>query len=179
MRAKRYLKDYKLEPRLNEKGGLSHKASYVGAYHRFSLDRASLTRLKRSYLLLTLLSLLLLVPQLWFTDLLNRDRRFLILPMSFNVFPAFGVVMSVLRLHMVGERMTNRQRDLICNRLPMFSFLFFFFAVLSFLCMLAELSLGGLSTVSLLYSVAALALLLVSFRMFTLRKKITTELITD
>ena len=177
MRAKRYLKDYRMESKLNSKGSLSARASYVGSYHRFSADAKSLARAKRSYLILTLASVILFVIQLWFTDLIDRDKRYLLLPMSFNALPAFGVVLGVIRLHLVDEQMTNLQRDRICNRLPMFSFLFFFLAALSLVSTVAELLMNGLAVSRFFYAVDAMVLLLLSFRIFTLRKILKTEMV--
>ena len=94
MRSKRYLKDYQLTPTVTAKGRLSPVASYVGAYHRFTAEPEKMRRAKRSYLVLAAAAVLLLAVLLWFSDVMDRERRYLLIPMAFNVFPAFGVVMD-------------------------------------------------------------------------------------
>ena len=178
MRSKRYLKDYKLTPELTAKGRLSPVASYVGAYHRFTAEPAELERAKRLYQILTAVAVLLLVLQLWYTDLMDRERRFLLLPMAFNIFPAFGTVMGVLRLRIAPPRMTQRQRDRICNRLPAFSLGFMVLAVLSFAATVAQLCLHGVILPTTLYCADALALSVLTVFIFRLRRVLKTEIIS-
>lgn len=178
MRSKRYLKDYQLTPEVTAKGRLSPVASYVGAYHRFTAEPESLARAKKAYTILTAAAVVLLVLQLWYTDLMDRERRWLLLPMAFNVFPGFGVVMGVLRLRTAPERMTLKQRDRICNRLPAFSFGLMAFALLSLAATVAQLILNGVSLPAALYCADALALSVLSVFIFRLRRVLKTEIIS-
>ena len=179
MRSKRYLKDYQLTPTVTAKGRLSPVASYIGSYHRFTAEPEALARARRTYLILTAAAVLLLLVQLWFTDLIDRERRWLLLPMAFNIFPAFGTVMGVLRLRSAPERMTLRQRDRICNRLPAFSFGFFAFAVLSLIACAVQLILNGVTLSTALYCAAALVLSVLTFFIFRLRRILKTEIISE
>ena len=178
MRSKRYLKDYELTPEVTAKGRLSPVASYVGAYHRFTAERAELARAKLAYQLLTAAAVLLLFLLLWFSDVIDRERRFLLLPITFNIFPAFGVVMGVLRLRSAPERMTLKQRDRICNRLPAFSFGFFGLALLSLAATIAQLILNGVTLPTALYCADTLLLSVLSFFIFRLRRVLNTEVIS-
>lgn len=179
MRRNQYLKDYKLASKLDPRGRLSQEAVYVGSYYRFSAKAESFLQAKKSYRLLTVPAVLLLFFQLWFTDLFDPNRRFLVLPMSFNVLPAFGVALGVIRLHLVRDRMTSLQHDRICNRLPLFSFLFFLFALLSFFSTLAQVLMSGVELSTFLYCLNALVLMLLTFWIFKLRKILKTEMIFD
>ena len=178
MRSKRYLKDYQLTPELSAKGRLSPVASYVGSYYRFVAEPEALRRARLAYGILTAGAVLLLVLQLWYTDLLDRERRFLILPMAFNINPAFGVVMGVLRLRAAPERMTLKQRDRICNRLPAFSFGFMIFAVLGFAATVAQLALNGVTLPTGLYCADALALAVLTVFIFRLRRVLKTAVVS-
>lgn len=179
MRSKRYLKDYQLTPEVTAKGRLSPAASYVGAYHRFTAAPEALDRAKLAYTVLTAAVVVLFVAQLWFTDLLDRERRFLVLPMAFNVFPVFGVVMGVIRLRTAPEKMTLHQRDRICNRLPAFSFGLMVFALLSFAATVAQLALHGVTVPTALYCADALALSVLAVFIFRLRKILKTEIVSE
>lgn len=178
MRSKRYLKDYQLTPEVTAKGRLSPVASYIGAYHRFTAEPAELERAKRLYQILTAAAVLLLGLLLWYTDLIDRERRFLLLPIAFSVIPAFGTVMGVLRLRSAPEKMTLRQRDRICNRLPAFSFGLFVFAVLSLIATAAQLILHGVTLPTALYCADALLLSVLSFFIFRLRRILKTEVLS-
>ena len=178
MRSRKYLKDYQLTPEVTAKGRLSPAASYIGAYHRFTADPEELARAKKLYIIFTAAAVVLLLVQLWYTDLMDRERRYLILPMAFNIFPAFGTVMGVLRLRTAPEKMTLRQRDRICNRLPAFSFGFFVFAVLSLIACAVQLILIVVTLPTALYCAAALALSVLTFLIFRLRRVLKTEIIS-
>ena len=177
MRSRRYLKDYKLTPEVTAKGRLSPVASYVGAWHRFTAEPLELDRAKKLYIALTAAAVVLLLVQLWYTNLLDRERRYLLLPMAFNIFPAFGTVMGVARLRSAPERMTLKQRDRICNRLPAFSLGFFVFAVLSFIATVVQLILHGVTLPTALYCADALVLSVLTFFIFRLRKILKTEVL--
>lgn len=179
MRSRKYLKDYQLTPEVTAKGRLSPAASYVGAYHRFTAEPEELTRAKRAYLILTIAAVILLLVQLWFTDLMDRERRWLLLPMAFNIFPAFGTVMGVARLWTAPGKMTLRQRDRICNRLPAFSFGLFAFAALSLIACAVQLILNGVTLPTALYTADALVLSVLSFLIFRLRRVLKTEIVSD
>ena len=98
--------------------------------------------------------------------------------MAFNVFPVFGVVMGVLRLRTAPEKMTLRQRDRICNRLPAFSFGLMVFAVLSFAATVAQLAINGVTVPTALYCADALALSVLAVFLFRLRKILKTEIVS-
>ena len=178
MRSRKYLKDYQLTPEVTAKGRLSPAASYIGAYHRFTAAPEDLDRAKKLYIIFTAAAVILLLVQLWFTDLIDRERRWLLLPMAFNIFPAFGTVMGVARLRSAPEKMTLRQRDRICNRLPAFSFGFLAFAVLSLMACIAQLILNGVTLPTALYCGAALALSVLTALIFRLRRVLKTEIIS-
>ena len=177
MRSKRYLKDYQLTPEVDAKGHLSPVASYIGSYHRFTAEPETLERAKRAYMILTAAAVVLLFLQLWYTDLMDRERRFLILPMAFNIFPAFGTVMGVLRLRSAPEQMTLKQRDRICNRLPAFSLGFMIFSILSLAATAAQLCLHGVTLPTALYCADALVLSVLTVFVFRLRRILKTEII--
>ena len=178
MRSRKYLKDYQLTPEVTAKGRLSPVASYVGAWHRFKAEPLELDRAKKLYIALTAAAVVLLLVQLWYTDLLDRERRYLLLPMAFNIFPAFGTVMGVARLRSAPERMTLKQRDRICNRLPAFSFGFFAFAALSLIACAVQLILNGVTLPTALYCADALVLSVLTFLIFRLRRVLKTEIIS-
>ena len=178
MRSKRYLKDYQLTPEVTAKGRLSPVASYVGAYHRFTAEPAELARARLAYALLTAAAVVLLFLLLWFSDVIDRERRFLLLPITFNIFPAFGTVMGVLRLRGAPERMTLKQRDRICNRLPAFSLGFMIFAVLGFAATVAQLALNGWTLPTGLYCADALALAVLTVFIFRLRRVLKTAVVS-
>lgn len=178
MRSKRYLKDYQLTPEVTAKGRLSPVASYVGAYHRFTAEPAELARARLAYALLTAAAVVLLFLLLWFSDVIDRERRFLLLPITLNIFPAFGTVMGVLRLRGAPERMTLRQRDRICNRLPAFSFGFLGLALLSVAATAAQLIINGVTLPTALYCADTLVLSVLCFFIFRLRRVLKTEVIT-
>ena len=175
MRSKRYLKDYQLTPQLTAKGRLSPAASYIGSYYRCTAAPEALAGVKRTYLILTAAAVILLLVQLWFTDLIDRERRYLLLPMAFNIFPAFGTVMGVLRLRLAPEKMTLRQRDRICNRLPAFSFGFLAFALLSLIACIVQLILNGVTVPTALYCADAAGLSVLCVFIFRLRRILKTE----
>lgn len=179
MRSKRYLKDYQLTPTVTAKGRLSPVASYVGAYHRFTAEPETMRRAKRSYLVLAAAAVLLLAVLLWFSDVIDRERRYLLIPMAFNVFPVFGVVMGAIRLRAAPEKMTLRQRDQICNRLPAFSFGLMVLAVLSFAATVAQLAINGVRLPTALYCADALALAVVSVFIFHLRTVLKTAIVSE
>ncbi len=177
MASKRYLKDYTLTPKLTAQGRLSQEASYIGSYYRFTASPEALTRARTQYLILAAAAVILLGLQLWFTDLLDRERRYLVLPMAFNIIPAFGTVMGVLRFRAAPAKMTLKQRDRICNRLPAFSFGFFAFALLSVAATAAQLILNGVTLPTALYAGAALLLSLITGLLFRLRRSLKDEII--
>lgn len=179
MRAKRYLKDYQLTPEVDARGRLVSMPSYTGEYYRFLAEPDRLRRAKVFYLVLTLLALALFFGQLWYTDLFDREKRYLILPMSFNVIPSLGVVFGVFRFLAAPNRLTLRQRDRICNQLPAFSFAYFFLAVLAFVTTLIQLFMSEINTPLLLYSADAFALMLVTWQIFRLRRVLATEKMFD
>lgn len=179
MRSKRYLKDYQLTPEVNAKGRLLTVASYTGSYHRFTAEKDALSRARWTYLILMLAALVFFILQLWYTNLFDRDKRYLVLPMSFNVLPAFGVVLGVIRFLVAPSQMTLRQRDQICNRLPASSFCFFLFALLAFAATVVHLIDSGFLLSAGLYCADALALMLLSLWIFSLRGILRTEVIPD
>ena len=178
MRGKRYLKDYQVTPTVTAKGRLSPTASYVGAYHRFTAEPDAQARARRTYLILTAAAVLLLGVLLWYSDVLDRERRYLLIPSAFNVFPTFGVVMGVFRFYTAPEEMTLRQRDRICNRLPACSLGMVIFSVLSFAAAVAQLAMNGVQLPTALYGADALVLSAVSIWIFRLRTILKTEIIS-
>ena len=178
MRGKRYLKDYQVTPAVTAKGRLSPVASYIGAYHRFTAEPEAQARAKRAYLILTVAAVLLLGVLLWYSDVLDRERRYLLIPSAFNVFPTFGVVMGVFRFYTAPEKMTLRQRDRICNRLPACSLGMVIFSVLSFAAAVVQLALNGVQLPTALYCADALALSAVSIWIFRLRSILQTEVVS-
>ena len=117
-----------------------------------------------------------LLIQLWFTDLYGPELRTLVLPVALS-FPAFGYYCVVLS-RMIGlkeNKMTHRQRDLICDRLPVGAVLFLIFSGLAFLASVWGAIALGATPGRLLYAADALAQTVLAVLLFRGRKSLTTE----
>lgn len=173
MISKKYRDDYQLEYERGPNGRLRETASYIGGYYGFV---RALPVLKRNGILLAAAAGGLLLIQLWFTDLYGAELRTLVLPVALS-FPAFGYYCVVLS-RLVGlkeNKMTHRQRDLICDRLPVGAMLFLILSGLAFLASVWGAIAIGATPGRLLYAADALAQTALAVLLFRGRKSLTTE----
>ena len=175
MASKKYLKDYTLTPEVTAKGRLRPVASYTGDYFRFTAYSGDVKAARLRYILLGVPAAVLLFLLLYFSGIFDWNHRWLVLPIAFNLIPAFGVGMGVGRFCTAPEKMTRKLRDKICDRIPPFSMFFMVFSFLSLAAAVAFLFLGGLSVSAGLYALDTLILFVLSVLIFAQRKILVTE----
>lgn len=175
MASKKYLKDYTLTPEVNAKGRLRPVASYAGDYFRFTAWSGDVRAARQRYLLLGIPAGVILFLLLYFSGVFDWNHRWLVLPIAFNVIPAFGTGMGIGRFCTAPEKMTRKLRDKICDRLPPFSLFLMIFSFLSLASAVTLLILTGITVPAGLYALGTLILLVLSVLIFAQRKILATE----
>lgn len=179
MASKKYLKDYELRPEVTAKGRLIPVAAYTGASYGFVSSPDDIRRYKRQYLLLAVLGTVCVGLLMWYTDLIDRERRYLILPVVFDGLAALGVCMGAGRLWTFHEPFTLKQRDKLANRIPAFCFGFMVLSAMSLACTVVQLVLHGLTVPTVLYSLAALVATVCGVLLFALRRHVRMQRLPD
>ena len=118
MSFKKYLKDYRVDEYIDEKGRVKSKAVYIAG--DYVLSPSISMGDKRLMLVFSILSWVALIGALIPNTLASR-LLYVILPFIFSMFPLFLMTGSAISLISEGETMTRERAERISGRLPLSS----------------------------------------------------------
>lgn len=111
MKSRRYYaSQYKIVPKMNDRGKLRDEYIYIGKYYRVSIDDAGFKRLKWSYAITFLICAALFVGAL-FVDNLGMRQMFVAIPAVVILMPLCIAIGDVYKIATNKRDMTEREKD--------------------------------------------------------------------